>query len=126
MTLFTKSTAPSQDLNYAYAIIEPAQNTTYTNGTTNPFNLGAGENEKFERQASIIVKCSPPDTSPITLPRKSSGNFTGNSVANNTARHHQHRQPTKATSTATVQHPDHQRQHSPSAAAICMYRAIWC
>jgi hypothetical protein len=74
----------SQDLNYAYAIIEPAQNTTYANGTTNPFNLGSGENEKFERQASVIVKVVAMGTTNITVQTTVPGNVTGNSTSNNT------------------------------------------
>jgi hypothetical protein len=40
------------DLNYAYAIIEPNQ----FNPATNPYSKGVGENDKFERQAGLIVK----------------------------------------------------------------------
>jgi len=47
-----KVNGTSQDLNYAYAIIEPNQ----FNPTTNPYHKGVGELDKFERQASLIVK----------------------------------------------------------------------
>ena len=80
-----KVNGTSQDLNYAYAIIEPAQNTKYANATTNPFNLGTGENVKFERQASIIVKPLTMGTANITTTKVVNGNLTGNSVANTTA-----------------------------------------
>ncbi len=66
------------DLNYAYAIIEPNQ----FNPNTNNFHKGAGENDKFERKAGIIIKVHALGTVNIT------GNFsyTGtNSSANLTA-----------------------------------------
>jgi len=68
-----------QDLNYAYSIIQPAQTTNITNttafysngtamanGSANPWNLQAGELDKFERNASIIVKVLAYGTANIT------------------------------------------------------------
>ncbi|HTB62303.1 MAG TPA: hypothetical protein VK737_01840, partial [Opitutales bacterium] len=76
----------SQNLNYAYAIIEPAQNTLYANGTANPWNLGSGENQKFERQAGLIVKVLSAGTANISTTTFVTGNITGfNSTTNTTA-----------------------------------------
>ena len=43
------------NLNYAYAIIEPNQ----FNPASNPYHQGAGENQKFARQAGLIVRVYP-------------------------------------------------------------------
>ncbi len=80
-----KVNGTSQDLNYAYAIIESAQNTKYANGTTNPFNLVTGENVKLQRQASITVKALSLGTANITTTTVVSGNITGGGGSNTTA-----------------------------------------
>jgi hypothetical protein len=75
----------SQDMNYAYAIIEPAQSSYYANGTANPWNLQAGETDKFERNASLIVKVLALGTANITQTVTVPGNQTGSNIANLTS-----------------------------------------
>ncbi len=75
----------SQNMNYAYAIIEPAQSTNYANGTANPYNKATGENQKFERNSGLIVKVLTTGAANITTTTYVTGNIQSNGTANNTA-----------------------------------------
>jgi hypothetical protein len=75
----------SQNLNYAYAMIEPVQPSSYPNGTANPFNLGAGEAQKFETQSGLIVKVLATGAANITTSTVVAGNITGSGTTNTTA-----------------------------------------
>jgi len=76
----------SQNLNYAYAMIEPNQFGTPTaDGGTNAYHKGVGELDKFERQAGLIVKVHAAGTVNITGTATIAGNVTGSSSSNMTA-----------------------------------------
>ncbi len=70
----------SQDLNYAYAIIEPNQ----YNPATNSYHKGAGENDKFERKAGLILKVHAMGTVNITANVTVSGNYAASGNVPNT------------------------------------------
>jgi hypothetical protein len=69
----------NKDENYAYAIIEPNQ----FNPATNPYHQGAGEDQKFDREASLIVRVYPGPalTTPTNITLDS--NVTATVYANN-------------------------------------------
>ena len=75
----------AQNMNYAYAIIEPSQSTHNSDGTTNDWNLGTGENQKFERNAGLIVKVLSTGAANISTTTYVTGNIQSNGTANNTA-----------------------------------------
>ncbi len=74
----------SQNMNYAYAIIEPAQSSSI-GGVTNAYQKGTGENQKFERNAGLIVKVLTTAAANITTYTYVTGNIQSNGTANNTA-----------------------------------------
>lgn len=61
------------DLNYAYAIIEP--NLKVKNKINHPNYKGAGENEKFARKAGLIIRLHESTESPTKLSYKLSNNY---------------------------------------------------
>ena len=76
----------SQDLNYAYSIIQPVQPSNITVAgvsTTNPWNLQEGETDK--RNASVIVKVLAMGTANITQTVTVTGNQSGSHIANMTS-----------------------------------------
>ncbi len=59
----------NDDLNYAYAIIEPNQ----LDPVGNPYHKGVGENDKYARKAGLIIRTYDPVSSNVTI---TNGNCT--------------------------------------------------